>query len=218
MEGIILIVLMGICFAVWRNMAERPGLVFCGGSDEDMKIAPGSFSAKTPDGEGAAEAAAKEFLEQKRSGNIQQARELGEAYARQMLENNRELFGNGALVQDAVDNKQHQKILLYAYAANRVIAESAPNSILGQTALNVFYKELEETAPQLYQHVCDMAGYSLYILCERSTSRSDGGIGEVYASLCGLEGDAAAIAEGNAQYRAYYAACDEMLREVRFTE
>jgi hypothetical protein len=63
-----------------------------------------------------------------------------------------------------------------------------------------------------------MAAYSLYMLCERSRSRSDSEIGVIYAELCDFEGDEEKINEGNAFYKREYENCAEILGGAGFID
>lgn len=191
-----------VCVALACALRQNRLLLAVAG-DDDMKIAaPGGFSKNTRP-EDSSELAAKEFLDLKRSGDIDKARGLGERYAAMLLEKGREIC---ALTRDSeVSLRAHQQLVLCSYTINRVISEHSPNSILAQTALNVFYSRLEEDSPELYRHISDMAAFSLYILCERShTCSDDSGVGGVYARLCGSGDDAQIIAEGGALYRKLY--------------
>jgi len=187
-----------------------PNLRYAVTGDEDIKIAtPGSFSKSRP-AEDVSELEAQQFLRLKNDGSIDKARQLGAKYATILLEKNEAAAGD----QDPLCC--HQRLVLYSYVVNRAISDLSPNSLLAQTSLNVFYDELEEGSPELYRHVSDMAAFSLYILCERSNSRSEDEIGEVYARLCGSEGDRTVIDEGNALYRGFYERCREEFHSVGY--
>jgi hypothetical protein len=97
--------------------------------------------------------------------------------------------------------------VLFSYVVNRVIADISPNSIIAQTALNVFYSRVEETAPHLAEYMRDMAAFSLYILCKRSEHRDDDEIGTVFARTCEDEDNKALVQEGNRLYRSFYEQC-----------
>ena len=181
--------------------------------DEDIKIAGNNFNAKGKGEEYSSDLAAKQFLEQKESGNIDKARALGKTLAQALLQQNKELFGKGVATVEPVH--PHHQMLLYSYALNRVVSEHSPNSIVAQTVLNVFYNELETASAEMYQHVCDMAAFSLYILCERSEKRKSDEIGKTYASLCDDE-SFFRIDEGNRLYSLYYAYCLNVHRQALF--
>lgn|GEM_PF-787271 len=183
--------------------------------DEDMRIATGKYSRQNGE---EAEAAAQEYLKQKKLGNIKQARALGQAYSDEMVKISCRLLARESAGDETSSRILHQKILLLSYVINRIIADKTPNSILAQTAINVFYSALEQTEPNLHQHACDMAAYSLYILCERSHKGSDGEIGQVYAGLCGFGDDPARVQEGQYLYTEYYASCEKIFDTVEFAD
>lgn len=182
------------------------------GDDEDIKIAGDRFPKPSVD---ASELAAREFLRQKESGNVDRARELGKLFARAVLG-----VESGPLAGEMSGKPmqvQHHLYLLYTYVVNRVIAEYSPNSILAQTSLNVYYSEIEGASPALHTHVSDMAAFSLYILCERSKNRTDDEIGRIFAELCGLDNQAELREYGNQLFRKFYDACAEKIKQVPYT-
>lgn len=180
--------------------------------DDDIKIASGSFANTAA--MDSAEEAARQFLIQKNSGNIDKARGLGKAFAEAMIHmETGPLNGETRCTQREV----HHKLLLYSYVVNRVIAEYSPNSILAQTSLNVFYSEVEADSPELHSHVSDMAAFSLYTLCERTPNRTDDEIGSIYAGLCDFGGDPEKISDGNAFYNKAYAFCKEKINATQYS-
>lgn len=179
--------------------------------DDDIKIAGQEKAASLAD---SAEETARLFLQHKNSGNIEKARQLGKNFATAIIRaDNSPLWPEGPPV---TQREYHQKLLLYSYIVNRVIAEDSPNSLLAQTSLNVFYSEIESSSKKLHQHVSDMAAFSLYILCERSPSRDESEIGSIYADLCDYEGDQRVIVEGNAFYRRMLGYCRDKIREIGY--
>jgi hypothetical protein len=214
MESILLplAVFAAMSAAFFVTGKKRVPLCYIQVEDEDIKIAGESFSSGSRQ-EDSSEIAARQFLEQKQSGNIDKARALGERYVQVLLDEVPELFGAAAQPQPLL---LHHQMLLYSYALNRVVAEHSPNSLVAQTVLNVFYDELESSSPAIYHHVSDMAAFSLYILCERSERRSDDEIGNVYATLCGEADNAQRSEEGNRLYRLYSAYCKKLHDEAAF--
>jgi hypothetical protein len=181
--------------------------------DDDIKIADGHYSAPKP--EDTSERAAREYLDQKRAGNIDRARELGRLLARAVLDE------RGPLADELTGKSmqaRHHIYLLYTYVANRAIAEKAPSSILAQTSLSEYFKEIEAVSPELYRHVNDMAAFSLYIRCERSRTRTDDEIGRIFAELAGCRDDHAMAAYGNGLFRGFYDACEKQIEAVPYVE
>jgi len=194
--------------ALPRHRRHSPLLATAG--DEDMKIAPSGGFSQSAGAEESSEMAAEQFLKLKSSGNIEKARRLGDKFALLLLEKH-------AGARSAEDSlRAHQQLVLYSYAVTRAVSDCAPDSLLAQTSVNVFYDCLEDSAPELYRHISDVGALSLYILCERSQSR-DHKIGEVYARLCGVEGDAAATAEGKELYRRFYELCAKEHAKINYS-
>lgn len=211
----ILLALAGMSALYFANRSLGAKLLLAEIEDEDIKIASGPFSARSS-GEDISELAARDFLMEKRAGNIERARELGIQFAQAILDTKA-----GPLVREMVHKPQqvqHHQYLLFSYVVNRVIAEQSPNGILAQTSLNVFYSEVEEKSPDVYKHISDMAAFSLYILCERSKCRSDEEIGQVFAQLCGGESDSTLMDYGNRLYRKLYDSCMEIIGHTPYSD
>lgn len=190
-----------LAWAVALSRRNRHPLLLAAAGDEDMKIAPSGGFSQSAGAEESSEVAAEQFLKLKSSGNIEKARRLGNRFALLLLEKHAETAG----ADDSL--RAHQQLVLCSYAVTRAVSDCAPHSLLAQTSMNVFYDCLEDSAPELYRHISDVGALSLYILCERSHQGRDHEIGEVYARLCGAEGDAALSAEGNELYRRFYEYC-----------
>jgi hypothetical protein len=184
------------------------------GGDEDMKIAGDSFSPLPA--EDPAETEARRFLRQKSVGNIEKARELGKLYAREIV--NVPQSSPLGTAADCGQMEFHHQLVLCSYVVNRVIAEHSPDSILAQTSLRVFYDEVERASAVMYTHISDPAAFSLYTLWERSRGHDEDEIGRIYAKLCGLEGDAKAISNGNALYGWFTAVCAQFMENTAYTE
>lgn len=152
--------------------------------DSDMKIAPDRPSELFDLSEGAASA----FVREKNNGNMEKARQLGQSLARELGRRQGGLpyFGVGVF-----DDAQSlgQRRLLYAYIVSRVIEDTAPNSIVAQSALSAFYGQIQRETPEYYAAVTDSAALSLYILAGRSEPDDYNALGGAFARLCGREGD-----------------------------
>jgi hypothetical protein len=180
--------------------------------DEDIKIA-GTHSGddSTLD---AAELAARDFLAQKKNGNVDRARSLGETFAGCLWGLAQDLIMDNEF--ELTQQEIHHRLLLCSYGVNRVIAQYSPNSIVAQTALSRFYAEVEEKSNVLHRHVSDTAAFSLYILSERSGHDDDGAIGKIYARFIGRENDSESVRQGGEVYRSFYSLCKSLIDEVRF--
>jgi hypothetical protein len=181
--------------------------------DEDIKIAGTHPGAESPPD--AAELAARDFLAQKKNGNIDRARSLGETFAGCLWGLAQSLIMDNEL--ELTQQEIHHRLLLCSYGVNRVITQYSPNSIVAQTALSRFYAEVEEKSNVLHRHVSDTAAFSLYILNERSGHNGDGAIGKIYARFIGRENDAESIRQGGEVYRAFYRTCKSLIDEVPFS-
>jgi len=204
----IFMITLPLLFVVRQKLIPMMCLI---AGDEDIKIAGGSFNA-VPDAD-AAELAAREFLRQKQNGNIDCAHELGESFAQILWD-----MAQGVIMdndQGLTQQEIHHRLLLCSYVVNRVIASFLPNSIVAQTALSRFYAEVESRSNVLHRHVSDTAAFSLYILNERSGG-GDFEIGKIYAKLIGRENDNESAKQGGEVYDNFYAACKNIIDQVKF--
>jgi len=214
--GYVLLFIAGII--ILKAVCGAPGrFAFAMAGDEDMKIVTGGFHGFHKDEElenAEAEVEANAYMRHKNNGNIEKARALGRQFAA-------ELCGLAKTISEpqSCDDalmRLHNKLLLFYYVINRVISDLSLNSILAQTTLNVFYAELESTAPELYGHVRDMAAFSFYILCERSETCNEYEIGKVYARLCGGKDQISVSREGVRLYREYYSVCSGLYEQEEY--
>lgn len=188
-------------------LEKGKGLCLCAaGGDEDMKIVP-DLSPACPHRE--SDEAAGDFIRHRDNGNIQRARELGEQFAHSMK----------ALESAAGDPVVlAQKKVLYAFVVNKVIEETAPDSILAQAALSSFYQAVQQIAPEDYATISDSVAFSLYILADRGRrNRSQDTPGEVFAELCGQRGREEYCYIGQSLYNQYHLDCMELCSRTEFS-
>ena len=210
---LLVLVLCMLCLFRLRRQFPAPLFFMAGDGDEDIKIA-GAHISGFPDRD-PAEEGARVFLRHKDAGNIEKARALGSAFAQALADIAKSSpFGEMARIEAEI----HHQLLLCTYIVNQVISEHAPDSILAQTSLQVFYKELEEQSPPITQHVNDIAAFSLYVLWERGKTRDEREIGSIYARLCGDENNADLVERGRTLYRSFYDACSRTIRHAAYVE
>ena len=206
MNGILALLAM-LSLAGAAAVPKERRLCFCaGGGDEDMKIANDALPAF--DCRRESDEAAGRFIRHRENGNIQRAKELGEAFAHQMkaLES---ASGDPAVLA--------QKKVLFAFVVNKVIEETAPDSILAQAALSSFYQTVQEIAPGDYATISDSAAFSLYILADRGRrNRNQDTPGEVFAELCGQRGREEYCYIGQSLYNQYHLDCLDLCRQTEF--
>ncbi len=159
--------------------------------DSDMKILSGRPSQKFDTGEGAATA----FTREKANGNLEKARRLGAKFAEDLLRNgsSKALFGVGAFDDDTTIT---QRRVMFAYVVNQVIGDTAPNSMVGQSALSAFYEEARNQSQEIYEQINDSAAFSQYLLAARYQPEDPCAIGKVFSRLCGRENEALFVEYG----------------------
>lgn len=152
--------------------------------DSDMKIVPNDPSELFDSSEGAATA----FLRETQNGNMEKARKLGAQFAAELTAGDRGIvnFGVGAYDDEST---LLQRSVLFAYIVNQVVEDLASASIVAQSAMSSFYSCLQQDSPQVYERITDAAVFSMYILSVRSAPDDPCAVGNVFARLCGREGD-----------------------------
>lgn len=195
----------------------RRGLLLCaagddarGADDADMKIAGREKSA--PRGGEEALRAAQELEEQRRSGNLEKARLLGEKLAETLLDGESR-FG---LDQAEDDATRTQRRLLLAYAIHGTIVREIPNDVLQGVALGAFHDALGRKMPDYYRGADESGSFSFYTLCGRRGGDVGRAIGETFAKLAGHEGDGVLQSLGESLYLRFVDVTKEEIRACRF--
>ena len=202
-----------LCYLHNRVALQKAAFFALESDDDDVKIAPGSFSGSKKQ-QDLADQAAQEFLRQKKLGNVDKARQLGTDFAELLWVLAQELImGDGNVEQREV----HHRLLLCSYAVCRVVSEASPNSIVAQTSLSRFYSAVEERSNVLSRHVSDTAAFSLYILSERSKD-DIAEIGKIFAKLIGQEGDIEKAGLGNQVFSSFYEKSLQLSHSVEWSE
>ncbi|MBC8584983.1 hypothetical protein [Youxingia wuxianensis] len=173
--------------------------------DSDIKIMPDDPSEVFDMSEGAANA----FVRETNNGNMEKAKKLGAQFAAGLIDPNCVcVFGVGEL--DTVNTISQRKVL-FAYVVNQVIEEMAPNSIVAQSALSSFYDAVQQQDAKTYELINDSAAFTMYILQARLVPNDGQGMGEVFAKLCGQEGQRLYINYGKELYNYFTITCTEQV-------
>ena len=180
--------------------------------DSDMKIAGAPTKPAADDGE----LAAREFNEQKDSGNIEKAYALGDRFSEL-------LFTTDALLEKNAEAKyansfevQANARVLFAFMVDIMLEHCCPGSITARTALNEFHKRVEERSAEVYHQIMDSAAFSLYLLCARDEKMACSCIGDTFADSCGLEHDRALASLGDRLYGTFYQICATEISKAEF--
>ena len=181
------------------------------GEDGDVKIAGSSWSSR-PREEG--NAVADAYLTQRRLGNIERARALGERFA-QLLEE------EGQRLSPAIDPRRPEECQpalysLLAFAVNRAVERFSPNSILAHIVLSAFYDTLAGCCPECSEAAGDSAAFSLYLLAIRGRQPEEEAAGRVFARLCGREDNEAAVKQAAKLYGTFLSRLEALTRQAGY--
>jgi hypothetical protein len=195
----------------WKNI-QNERLMFCGGEDSDMKIAP-EFPSRRREAD-AGEAAAQEFADQKEKGNVEKAYLLGTQLAGFLLSGPERILNGSDMAEDP-DVVLNARVL-FAFTVDASLEASPASELITQTAANFFYESVKAAVPELYSRIVLPEAFSLYLLCLRDGEESGQNIGEPFAKLCGREEDPELTALGNRLYAYFQKVCRSKIEEVRF--
>ena len=165
--------------------------------DSDMKVVGETLGNLTEPSEETADAAAQLWTREKANGNVAKARRAGAILAGIVLSD--ESFSSIDGISD--DDLHVQRFALATFAVEVGFDAFLPNGILSETAQDMFEHTLKITAPEWYDVLSQTGAISFYYLSIRSArGQSGAGIGDTFATLCGLPGSKACIKKGNALY------------------
>ncbi len=210
--------LLCVCALLYAHaLPGAHGLLLCaagdgarGADDADMKIA-GREKGEPKGGEEALRAA-RELEEQRRSGNVEKARALGEKLAESLLDGEPR-FG---LDQAEDDATRTQRRLLLAYAIHGTLVREIQNDVLQGVALGAFHDALGRKMPDYYKDADESGSFSFYTLCGRRGGDVGRAIGETFAKLAGHEGDEVLQNLGESLYLRFEDVTKEEIRLCRF--
>ena len=161
--------------------------------DSDMKIAGDSFGNASGTIRDSAEQTARLLEHHKSNGNLSRARRLGAI----MADSVSAIEGDSPEQDSALLT---QRRILLAFAVEVGLECFLPDSLVAQTAQNIFYNTLHTTATAFYDDLQESGAFSFYYLCVRDGRQVEKRVGETFASLCGHTGDAAFARTGEQLY------------------
>ncbi len=182
--------------------------------DSDIKIF--GQSTEPPDENDLLETAA--FLNRQRAnGNITKAKTLGEDLAMFNPDKDSSIAltapaGNDALLNPVVRN---QVRALVVFIAQTALHKRLNLQLLSSCAVNAMYDKIIETAPDFYTGISDGAAFTFYSLALKDSNEAVG-IGERFAMLAGMEGDAACTAYGSRVYEEASKTIDQIINKYQF--
>ena len=176
--------------------------------DSDMKIVSGAFAPETEAGESPA-ALADAVARAKENGDLARARNLGALLAERVLPpGEAPAVGETSPDGTPTDSEtplpgraaERQGRFLKAFAVEAALDAYLPNTVLADTAKNVFYEALTAAAPGFTEELQESGAFSFYYLCVRGGVGAERKIGESYAMLCGRAEDAGFAKIGEKRY------------------
>ena len=182
--------------------------------DSDIKIF--GQSTEPPDENDLLETAA--FLNRQRAnGNITKAKTLGEELAMFNPDKDSNIAltapaGNDAPLNPVVLN---QVRALVVFIAQTALHKRLNLQLLSSCAVNAMYDKIIETAPDFYTGISDGAAFTFYSLALKDSNEAVG-IGERFAMLAGMEGNAACIAFGSRVYEETSKTIDQIINKYQF--
>lgn len=213
MLGFVFLLLLSLAYiCLTRSQRHTPIMLAVSSNDSDMKIVPstGIEAPVVDDGE----EAAREFLAQKKNGNIEKAYVLGEKLAFLFLSE-----GTPILLLEKAEQCADMDInqrLFFAFLAETLLTRQV-GSLLAQTAIREFSSRVERQDPQLYQKMNDQSSFSVYLLNSKKNPVDFKDEGKAFAYLCGKEGDAHFAAVGEQLCAEYQSQLSQMISQLQFS-
>ena len=213
------LVAIGGMIGLWQARSRRLALCFCTAEEDDSDMKIVGEPSKQPSKRLYADPgdlAAIDFANHKRNGNIDRAYRLGEDYAK--------AFVAEEVMQD-IDPEElgmDPKVLsdhlntLFAFAVYLTLEYSDLNTVITHTALNHFHEVVAEKFPDSNYAMLRNAAYSAYLVCVGSDKDTYDGIGKVFATLCGREGDRVLSDIGERLFDYFVDLCKRMQAEADF--
>lgn len=181
--------------------------------DSDMKVVGDSLDHLQEPSEETADAAAQLWAREKANGNVAKARRAGAILAGIVLSDE----GFASIDGIADDDLRTQRFVLATFAVEVGFDAFLPNGILSETAQDMFDHTLKITAPEWYDLLTQTGAFSFYYLSIRSArGQSGAGIGDTFATMCGLAGNKACIKMGNALYLSVLARIKALADSLQF--
>lgn len=177
--------------------------------DSDMKVV-GETAPDAALSDDTADAAAQLWAREKNNGNVAKARRAGAILAGIVLSDDSFSSIDGIADEDL----KTQRFVLANFAVEVGFDAFLPNGILSETAQDMFDHTLKITAPEWYDVLSQTGAISFYYLSIRSTRGA--GIGDTFATLCGLPENKACIKKGNALYLSVLARIKSLADSLNF--
>jgi hypothetical protein len=159
--------------------------------DSDMKIAGEVFREQKAADD--TEEMSRLLAREKANGNLSRARRLGAIMAEDVAAIEGEQVSEDSVLLT-------QRRILLAFAVEIGLEKVLPNPLLAQTAQNIFYETLRQTAPDFYEDLQSSGAFSFYYLCVRDKKNVERRVGETYASLCSRPNDKGLCKQGTDLY------------------
>lgn len=180
--------------------------------DSDMKVV-GETAENGTLSDDTADAAAQLWAREKSNGNVAKARRAGAILAGIVLSDDSFSPIDGIADEDL----KTQRFVLANFAVEVGFDAFLPNGILSETAQDMFDHTLKITAPEWYDVLSQTGAISFYYLSIRSArGQSGAGIGDTFATLCGLPDNKACIKKGNALYLSVLARIKALADSLEF--
>ena len=185
--------------------------LLCFAEDSDVKIFGGEKIKASPKKD-AAEQEADEYMQQKLSGNIDIAKDLGKDLAELVIS----YRSNHALAQDDSVVMLQCKVL-FLHAACTCAVLHSPSSIISDNVTQVLLDTVRDELTVVYDNYKGLGSATMYKLAEKEEHPTES-IGKLFARLCSQQEHQRYITFGIELYEAFLAECEELCKSVSYRE
>lgn len=176
--------------------------------ESDIKIAPPKMSSVLNNGTLSEMDSVKEYITQRRIGNIKLAHILGETLGDSI----------DGVVCEIIDDDivKYHLMTLYVYVVSRVLETHCPNQTIAHTAISAFYDKIETTRPVLFAGLSDNGAFSLYLYLNRMKAETADAMGTIFAHQCGGDDMNTSTEIGSNAYKKFRKHCVKEIEQMQF--
>lgn len=157
-----------------------------------------------------------EYEKEKKNGNINRAKSLGEKIAEDFVRNCRK--ENFSVSEEEGPLLIQQRILLLSFTVMAGLEQFCPNMTLANTARSAFFDTLSTLDTELFDKSSDTGAFSFYYLSFRRGNEIERRVGQTFAMLCLHDGDPIYQELGEALYCWFFSNVENQVKNAGFVE
>ncbi len=209
-----ILTVIGTAYYILKNMnCQGIKLAQAGDNgDSDIKIAGENTVREVSGSSEEMEDLAALIKAQHDNGNIERSKRLAVVLVETV-------FSHDVFTHGLEDKELLRQIkLLITFTVDVCMENGLPNSIVAQSAQNLFYEQISLRDHAFYDDIQTSGAFSMYLLCTRTEYANSASIGKEFAALCKKDEDADYIRLGKDIFEYYLKLCADKIREAQFVK